>query len=73
MSTTTLDTLTPGDTATIAATAGDDAPLLRAMGLREGMDVTVKRTGEPCIVEAGNTRLGLARAMTGDIEVIPHT
>ncbi len=72
MSTTTLNTLASGDTATITATAGADAPLLRAMGLREGMDVTVKRTGEPCIVEAGCTRLGLAEAMSEAIEVTPH-
>ena len=72
MTTTTLDTLTPGDIATITATAGADAPLLRAMGLREGMVVTVKRTGEPCIVETGNTRLGLASVLSGAIEVIPR-
>lgn len=72
MNTTTLDTLMPGDTATITTTAGADADLLRAMGLREGMEVTVKRSGEPCIVEAGSTRLGLAQVMTGTIEVAPH-
>lgn len=69
MTTTTLDNLAAGDTGTIVATSGQDAPLLRAMGLREGVEVTVKRTGEPCIVDAGHTRLGLARAMSGVVEV----
>jgi len=72
VTTTTLNTLTPGDTATITTTAGASAALLRAMGLREGMDVTVKRTGAPCIVETGNTRLGLASVLSAAIEVAPH-
>ena len=66
---TTLDTLTLGDTATIVAVVGADAPLLRAMGLREGMNVTVKRTGEPRIVGVGNIRLGLGRGVSGNIKV----
>jgi Fe2+ transport system protein FeoA len=69
VTTTTLDTLATGDTGTITATSGQDAPLLRAMGLREGVEVTVRRIGEPCIVDAGNTRLGLASAMSGVVEV----
>ena len=39
------------------------------MGLREGVEVIVRRIGEPCIVDAGNTRLGLASAMSGVVEV----
>jgi Fe2+ transport system protein FeoA len=69
---TTLDCLPPGVTATITATSGSDADLLRAMGLREGTDVTVRRIGEPCIVESGNTRLGLARCVTSNVHVTPH-
>ncbi|MDG1837423.1 MAG: FeoA family protein [Phycisphaerales bacterium] len=69
---TTLDCLSPGVTATITVTSGSDADLLRAMGLREGTDVTVRRIGEPCIVESGNTRLGLARCVTSNVHVTPH-
>ena len=69
MTTTTLDTLATGDTGTITAMSGQDAPLLRAMGLREGVEVTVRRIGEPCIVDAGHTRLGLASVMSGVVEV----
>ena len=69
---TTLDCLPPGVTATITVTSGSDADLLRAMGLREGTDVTVRRIGEPCIVESGNTRLGLARSVTSNVHVTPH-
>jgi Fe2+ transport system protein FeoA len=66
---TTLDCLPIGVTATITATSGSDADLLRAMGLREGTDVTVRRIGEPCIVESGNTRLGLAKCVTSNVQV----
>ena len=72
MTTTTLDNLAAGDTGTITAMSGEDAATLRAMGLREGTDVTVRRIGEPCIVESGNTRLGLARCVTSNVHVTPH-
>ena len=69
MTTTTLDSLQSGDTAVITGTNGHDASLLRAMGLREGVEVTVRRVGEPCIVEAGTAGLGLAGVMSGAVHV----
>ncbi|MDP7070397.1 MAG: FeoA family protein [Phycisphaerales bacterium] len=68
MTITTLDTLDLGATATIANASGDEAALLRAMGLREGAEIRVRRV-EPCIVEAGHARVGLSAVLTPSIEV----
>jgi len=68
VTTTTLDTLGLGATATITNTSGDDAALLRAMGLREGAEITVRRV-EPCIIEAGHARVGLSTVLAPAIEV----
>ncbi|MDP7028997.1 MAG: FeoA family protein [Phycisphaerales bacterium] len=65
----TLDCLETGTTALVVATQGADAALLRAMGLREGAEVTMCRAGASCIVETGSTRLGLARCLTESIQV----
>lgn len=65
----TLDCLETGTTAYVTATEGAEAALLRAMGLREGVEVTMCRAGASCIVEAGSTRLGLARCLTESIQV----
>ncbi len=65
----TLDCLENGTTAFVTATEGADADLLRAMGLREGVEVTMCKSGASCIVEAGSTRLGLARCLTESVQV----
>ena len=47
----------------------DDCELLRAMGLTEGCVFRVCRSGEPCIVEVEETRLGLSTAVSQRIYV----
>ena len=68
-----LSELRPGDEGVIRETrlTDEDAELLRAMGLDERSRLKVCRSGEPCIVLAGATRVGLSRAMTRQIMVAP--
>ena len=68
---TTLRDLPEGASATITHTEGVDASLLRAMGLREGVQVTVRQAGEPVIVEAGLARLGVASSVSAAVCVTP--
>ena len=51
---------------------GDDCKLLSAMGLGDQCVVRVCRSGEPCIVEVQETRLGLCRAIAKKVLVLPH-
>lgn len=74
----------PGDSGVIAEAqlVGEDASLLRAMGLAPGCKVVMCRGGEPCIVavvsgrgEAGAccaSRIGLARPLAEKIMVTPN-
>lgn len=43
--------------------AEGEACLLAAMGLTEGCRLTVRSSGDPCIVEVRATRIGLARSV----------
>ncbi len=40
-----------------------EACLLAAMGMTEGCRLTVRTSGDPCIVEVRSTRIGLARSV----------
>ena len=51
---------------------GDDRRLLSAMGLGDQCVVRVCRSGEPCIVEVQETRLGMSRAIANKVMVLPH-
>ena len=66
-----LSELRPGEVAKIRATrlSDEDTELLRAMGLDEHSTLRVCRSGEPCIVLAGATRVGISSAMTQRILV----
>lgn len=68
----TLDQMPPGATGTVQLPSSDaaDAALLRAMGLREGLPIRVCRTGEPCIVEVDGTRLGIAKDISVQVQVV---
>lgn len=67
----TLDQMPTGAIGTVASPASslDDAELLRAMGLREGLPIRICRAGESCIVDVDGTRLGLAREMSTGVQV----
>jgi len=68
---TTLDALGLDRPATITQTCGSEAPLLRAMGLREGASVTLRQSGASCIVETCQTRVGLSAELTRSLNVTP--
>lgn len=74
-----LSQLRPGQRGIVrqADVAGDDAALLRAMGLCCNAKVRLCRAGEPCIVSVvtGNgagCRIGLARPLAEKILVDPE-
>lgn len=64
-----LDLLQAGEHARIAGIDGEPSLITRLheMGLREGIDVTMVQSGEPCIIALGNHRLSLRG---GDTTVI---
>jgi Fe2+ transport system protein FeoA len=45
--------------------------LLRALGLWEREPFRVCKAGEPCILQVGETRIGVSRAVASQILVIP--
>ena len=46
-----------------------EACLLAAMGMTEGCRLTVRTSGDPCIVEVRSTRIGLARSVAARLVV----
>ncbi|MCK4873673.1 MAG: ferrous iron transport protein A [Phycisphaerales bacterium] len=66
-----LSDLAEGAEGVIAATDIDqgDAMLLSAMGLRASSPFRLSRAGEPCIVQIGGTRIGLAARLARGIHV----
>lgn len=46
-----------------------EACLLAAMGLTIGSRLTVRASGDPCIVEVRSTRIGLARSVAARLLV----
>lgn len=65
-----------GDTATVLTQRLEPAErdLLSAMGIHDGCQVTVRRTGSPCIVQVDSTRVGIAAnvAQRLDTQRLPH-
>ena len=47
------------------------ARFLRAIGLTRTSEVRICKHGEPCIVQVRSTRIGLSRALAGQIYVVP--
>jgi Fe2+ transport system protein FeoA len=47
------------------------ARLIRALGLTRTSEFRVCQNGEPCIVQVRSTRIGLSRAVAGQIYVLP--
>jgi Fe2+ transport system protein FeoA len=47
------------------------ARFLRALGLTRSCEFRVCQNGEPCIVQVRSTRIGLSRAVAGQIYVLP--
>jgi Fe2+ transport system protein FeoA len=47
------------------------ARFLRALGFTKACQIRVCQTGEPCIVQVRSTRIGLSRAVAGQIYVVP--
>jgi Fe2+ transport system protein FeoA len=48
----------------------ESAHLLRTLGLTKSSMIRLCKTGEPCIVQVRSTRIGLSRAVAGNIFVI---
>jgi Fe2+ transport system protein FeoA len=44
---------------------------LRAIGLTRTSEFRLCKNGEPCIVQVRSTRIGLSRALAGQIYVVP--
>ena len=44
---------------------------LRAIGLTRTCEFRICKNGEPCILQVRSTRIGLSRALAGQIYVVP--
>jgi Fe2+ transport system protein FeoA len=44
---------------------------LRAIGLTRTSEFRICKNGEPCIVQVRSTRIGLSRALAGQIYLVP--
>ena len=49
----------------------DITRFLRAIGLTRTSEFRICKTGEPCLVQVRSTRIGLSRALAGQIYVVP--
>lgn len=49
----------------------ESCALLRALGLTRECELTLCKTGEPCIVQVRATRIGLSRAVANGLLVVP--
>ena len=49
----------------------DMTRFLRAIGLTRTSEFRICKNGEPCIVQVRSTRIGLSRALAGQIYVVP--
>jgi Fe2+ transport system protein FeoA len=49
----------------------DMTRFLRAIGLTRTSEFRICKNGEPCIVQVRSTRIGLSRALAGQILVVP--
>ncbi len=45
---------------------------LAGLGLAAGREVRIVKCGEPTIVQVYGTRIGLAKALAGDVRVVPN-
>jgi Fe2+ transport system protein FeoA len=65
--------LCPGQTARFHECRLDSsmARFIRALGLTRSCEFRVCQNGEPCIVQVRSTRIGLSRAVAGQIYVVP--
>jgi len=69
-----LSSLRPGTFARFDEARLDAAAcsLLRALGITKSCMLRLCKTGDPCIVQVRSTRIGLSKAVAGDIYVIPQ-
>lgn len=51
----------------------ESVSLLRALGLSVSRRFRLCKTGEPCIVQIGSTRIGVSRAVAARILVVPDS
>jgi Fe2+ transport system protein FeoA len=49
----------------------ESAGLLRALGLSISREFRLCKTGEPCILQVGATRIGVSKAVAARILVVP--
>jgi Fe2+ transport system protein FeoA len=68
-----LTQLARGDRVVVGTSrlGNDECAMLHAMGLHEGCEVTVCRTGHNCIVQIESTRLGISRRLAQEILAVP--
>ena len=68
-----LSDLRTGETARVHRAAVDAtvAGFLRALGLTHASELRLCKAGEPCIIQVRSTRIGLSRAVAGQIFVVP--
>lgn len=64
-----LAALASGDRGTVASVLGDGraAMRLKALGICEGRQVQVLRTGAAWVVRVGASRIGIARELVGSV------
>jgi Fe2+ transport system protein FeoA len=51
----------------------DFSRVLRAVGLTQTSELRLCKNGDPCIVQVRATRIGLSRAVAGQVFVVPTT
>lgn len=49
----------------------DECEMLHALGMTDRCRLSVRKSGNPCIVQVGSTRIGLAQSVSSKIAVIP--
>jgi Fe2+ transport system protein FeoA len=49
----------------------DSVGLLKALGLSVSRSFRLCKTGEPCILQVGSTRIGVSKAVAARILVVP--
>lgn len=67
-----LNSLATGDAARLHGTTldPDTRDLLRSLGLTDDSTVRVCKSGEPCIIQVRDTRIGVSHAVAGQILVV---
>ena len=70
-----LTSLATGEAARLHVTTldADTRALLRSLGLTDDSMLRVCKSGEPCIIQVRDTRIGVSSTVAGQILVVVHS